>query len=302
MTKELIKPYVISADSTGLLQRWSKKEKLTLPSESYLNGMLTELGIVLRDYFRAVDTVSEEDLRREMNNFVRQSTIPVVSLDRVYVAPNQKNLVGFLDASRTVDQDLNDQGLGTRVLWLTVDRQIGQLSQRLSGRTIALVDDVIFAGQTLRQIINKFKQWGVTVETVFAGIAVQEGITLLNQQGITVQQFIPYDAVIDEICQRDFGIGIPMSGRSVINGRGVEGAPYLYPFGKPVEWASIPAEKAEDFSDFCVAQALRLWTKIEQLSNQSVSTQRLAKPVFGLPDNPSMSAALKQVKNRGGGV
>jgi hypothetical protein len=82
----------------------------------------------------------------------------------------------------------------------------------------------------------------------------------------------------------------------VVNGKGIiEGAPYLYPFGKPMEWASIPQEEAISFSLFALYQSLQLWTKTEQLSRQSIPTQQVAKPVYGLPEGKSMSGAIAEV-------
>ena len=105
-----------------------------------------------------------------------------------------------------------------------------------------------------------------------------------------------YKQVIDEICERDVRVGSPYSGRSVVSDSDpIEGAPYLYPFGKPTEWASIPTDQALDFSLFCLSQSLQLWAKIEQLSGQKIATQQIARPVFRLPQNASMSQAISTV-------
>ncbi len=290
------RPYVVSTDSRGLLKSWARKNQLTLPNDAYFQGMLKDLEATLRQYFAEVEIVPEEFLRQGLNRLIINSPVPVVSLDRAYVNPKQSKLLGFLDATRTVDTNLNSTGLGSRGLEITLERQIGQLAAKQSGKTIALADDVIFEGKTMLQLVQKFRNKGVVVDSVLAGIAIKEGKELLEQNGIRVDSLIVYDQVIDEICERDFVVGCPYSGRSVVNGQGIiEGAPYLYPFGKPVEWASIPPEEAVNFSLFALYQSLQLWTKTEQLSRQSIPTQQVGKPVFGLPKGKSISEALAAV-------
>ncbi len=290
------RPYVVSADTKGLLTSWAKKNQLTLPSSDYFQGMLKDLERTLGQYFDQVDIVPEDFLRRGLNEVIKNSPVPVVSLDRAYVNPKQENLAGFLDVTRTVDPQLNNTGLGSRALEMVLEKQIKQLSNKQSGQAIALVDDVIFEGKTMLELVQKLNKKGVSVDAVYAGITIQEGQDLLEQSGLKVNSLLTYDQVTDEICERDFVVGAPYSGRSVVNGQnGIEGAPYLYPFGKPVEWASIPEENASDFSLFCLYQAVQLWVKTERLSGQDISTKQISKPVFGLPENKSMSAAIRNV-------
>lgn len=290
------RPYVVSADSRGLMKSWARENQLTLPNDAYFQGMLKDLEATLRQYFSEVDIVPEVFLRQGLNELIKSSSVPVVSLDRAYINPKQSKLVGFLDATRTVDSNLNSTGLGSRALEITLERQIGQLAAKQSGKAIALADDVIFEGKTMLQLVQKLRNKGVAVDAILAGISMREGKELLEQNGVKVESLIVYDQVIDEICERDFVVGSPYSGRSVVNGKGIiEGAPYLYPFGKPIEWASIPQEEAVNFSLFALSQSLQLWAKTEQLSRQSIPTQQVSKPVFGLPEGRSMSGAISEV-------
>lgn len=290
------RPYVVSADCRGLMISWARENKLTLPNDAYFQGMLKDLEATLSQYFAKVDIVPEDFLRQGLNGLIKRSRVPVVSLDRVYINPKQSNLVGFLDATRTVDSNLSSTGLGSRASEITLERQIGKLAARQSGKAIALADDVIFEGKTMLQLVQKLRNKGVAVDAILAGICIREGKELLERNGVRVESLILYDQVIDEICERDFVVGCPYSGRSVVNGKGIiEGAPYLYPFGKPIEWASIPQEEAVNFSLFALSQSLQLWAKIEKLSRQSIPTQQVAKPVFGLPEGKSMSVAIAEV-------
>lgn len=45
------RPYVVSADSRGLLKSWARENQLTLPSDAYFQGMLKDLETTLGQYF-----------------------------------------------------------------------------------------------------------------------------------------------------------------------------------------------------------------------------------------------------------
>lgn len=291
--KEQYKPYVVSADANLLLRGWSQKNGLSIPSEGYFQGMLSELNTVLAEYFGTSEVIPEQVLQQGLRKFVRESPLPVVSLDRAYLSSSDK-LLGFLDATRTVDSQLQNTGLGSRATELSLQRQIGKLAVQANGSPIALLDDVVFEGKTVLSIIEEFRRRGVAVDRVYAGITLQEGKELLEANGVRVESVIdPYKQVIDEVCERDFRVGVPLSGRTIVSGGQTTGAPYLKPFGKPEEWASIPTDKVQEFSLFCLYQSLSLWAQIEKRSQQDVSPQSLAKPVQGLPNEKSMTQAVR---------
>lgn len=68
------KPYVISADIAGLTQRWAVQNKITVPNESYLQGMQNDLSKLLGQYFTSIDVVSEEELKQGLN--IKEGTMP----------------------------------------------------------------------------------------------------------------------------------------------------------------------------------------------------------------------------------
>jgi hypothetical protein len=215
----------------------------------------------------------------------------------VYVDKNDKNIIGFLDTTRSVNEKLENTGLVSRNE-IDIDSQIKLLSKQNTGKEIALLDDVIFGGNTMLEIVNKLREQDVNVSRVIAGIAIQEGIDLLNKEQVQVIPLLTYAQVVDEICERDFVTGTPDSGRTmVINGKRY-GAPYILPFGKPIEWASIPEGKEKDFSLFSLTQSVNLWKRIERESSANVPTKALAKSVYGLSEKTSVAKALEQVREQ----
>lgn len=300
--REFYTPYVVSADVEGLVRRWSQQAGYSLPENGYFKGMLKDLETTLSQYFSEVEVVPEGYLKSGLQYLADNAPASVISLDRAYLTGQERCLAGFLDITRSVNNQLEGTGLSSRRCDVAVDRQIVQLSAAQKGKSICLLDDVIFEGKTMLEIVKSFRKQGVQVENILAGIAIKDGVQLLEQQGVRVTPLLVYDQVIDEICERDFVVGCPLSGRSVVENGQVYGAPYLYPFGKPIDWASIPAEKAADFSLFCLTQSLDMWKKAERASQASIPTAALAKPVYGLPQSNSVTQSLELVcKTQKGG-
>jgi hypothetical protein len=298
MNKE-IAPYIVSADVNRLMLNWARENRYTVPGEGYFQGMLNDLERVLNGYFESVHIVPEKYLSAGMEGMAKRSQLPIISLDRAYVNPRQKNLVGYIDITRTVDENLQSRGLSERPGTPSIDAQLYAITQSLETNRVALLDDVLFEGGTHTTVAEWLKQRGIIVEDVLVGIAIREGAEKIANNGINVRSLLCYDEVVDEICERDFIAGVPMSGRTVVSANGeVSGAPYFSPFGIPEKWASIPPEYAESFSDFCLAQSIMMWSKVEQLSRTNISTAEVPKPVHGLEYNKSISSALRRVNGK----
>lgn len=296
---ETYKPYLVSADTNRLLSSWAEKNRLLVPTSSYFASLLEELRQVLGSYFNQAEIISERELVEGLNELVKESSLPVISLDRTYIEANQPQLAGFLDVTRATDENLNSIGLEGRSQALSIPAQVAKFVERYKNRPIALLDDVVFEGKTMLQVVEEFRCQGIPVEKILTGIVIGDGQRLLQENGLEVTSVVPaYVQVVDEICERDFRIGVPYSGRSVITPDGQQGAPYLLPFGKPVEWASIPEDRAVEFSLFCLWQSLQLWLEIERLSDVKIPTDKLAKPVFGLEFNESTAQAIQNTWQR----
>ena len=158
-----------------------------------------------------------------------------------------------------------------------------------------MVDDVIFSGDMMRRTAQLVKKMGIRVSAICVGIGISEGIEKLNGFGLGVYCVRKYESVVDEICERDFYPGVPMCGRSLEGDENV-GVPYVLPFGKPTEWASIPVEWQESLSRFCIGQSIKLFEEIGGRSGREVSCQDLDRGVFLFPrDRTSVVESLKQL-------
>ena len=181
--------------------------------------------------------------------------IPIVTLDRIYIEPDEENIY-FLDCTRvTGSKDLISRGKEDFV------DQILRISKSVKSNKIILADDVVFSGEALRKVISLFEVCGIEVVGIISSIAMEESYEYFNKtlkNGIKCNYVLGAN-VIDQICERDFYFGVAGSGIMVNGPDGMKKAPYFKPFGNPCERASIPEEFEQSFSRGCLERSLKLW-------------------------------------------
>lgn len=231
-------PYVVSCD-LGILWR---NAGFTVSNEA-INGFRTSVRSALHESIGESEWVPEQELKEGLMQLTTGCSMPIVSLDPVYAPSNI-----HMSLTRLVDDCLADAGYGARD-GTPVDLRsvVGAVADKLTERDIALVDDVLFSGAMMHHLVSLFAERGVRVRRIFAGIAIGEGVDRLRAVDCPVSAVRLYQEVADEICERDFLPGAPMSGRTVCTLQNT-GAPYLLPFGKSATWASIPVVRERRFS------------------------------------------------------
>jgi len=277
------RPYIVSADIYLLLQKWASQKGFTLPPLDFFTELRKKMVVKLEEMFGLVDFVTEEDLQEGLSYFFQRNSLPVVSLDRIYVEAEFN-----LELTRAVDISGKDVGLknraGTPNLEYQLDLIKAGLAQTAAPAKIVLVDDVIFSGDMLMEVIEMLEKEGMEVAGVFAGIGVAEGVDKIKDKNIPVTCVYEYMEVIDEICERDFYPGVPLSGRLIANSSNI-GSPYILPFGRPGKWASIPEEYQVEFSKFCWKQTSELFLAIEEYSGKKVFCYDLGRLIIDFPVN-----------------
>ena len=276
-------PYVISSDVHGLLEHWAPSRNLKLPENGVLTSTSEELRQTLHSYFNgSVEVINEEITKSGLTELAAQSSLPIISLDRAYVDENTPHVIGYIDATRAVDESFQDIGLKGRPGYALLEDQIDQFRTD-TVQPVVLLDDVIFGGGGVIELADRLKQANRPVEAVFAGIGIKKGVDLIKESGINVVSVFEYDDVVDEVCERDFRAGIPMSGRSVFASDGeIYSAPYFKPFGDAAKWASIPKEHEKDFSAVCLDHSITIWEQMEQASDRKILTDEVPRKVKGL--------------------
>ena len=226
--------------------------------------------------------------------------IPIVSLDKVYLEP-ESTYIEFLDCTR-LDGSKELVSRKDPNNFESVDKDIERISNTLKNKSfneIVLADDVVFSGNVLKSIIDKFNSNGISVLGIRSCISMRESYEYFNDVlplGLKCG-CVMEDDVIDQICERDFYFGIPQSGISINTSDGVVKAPYFRPFGDPVARASIPNVFEDYFSKGCLIRSLALWDRINTLSSREVLVRDLPETIVNTNSNDSVVKTLKKEIN-----
>lgn len=220
--------------------------------------------------------------------------IPIVTLDKIYISPDNKNIY-FLDCTRVNgSKELVARNTDS------VDAQVENIVKSLNTNKIVLADDVVFTGSALRKIISKFNKYNVEVVGVISSICMEESYNYFNDnlKGGLKTNYILENGVIDQVCERDFYFGIAGSG-ILVNTRGCfSKAPYFKPFGSPYERASIPLEYEDYFSDGCIERSIYLWENIDKKKNRETLISELPERIVNTNNDESVVKTLRKVVNR----
>lgn len=273
----MARPYIVSEDIYLLLQHWARQRNFVLPEEIFFRNLRSEFAAFFREIFSDFEMVSEQEMVAGIEIFIKESELIPISLDRSYYLAKYN-----FEITRFVDANKNDVGTRERYGTPRIHIQLQKLQKELKGKEVIIVDDVIFSGDVVEQTINELSQLGIKVVAVCAGIGIEKGVDRLNCAGYKVNCVRIYESVIDEVCERDFYPGVPLSGRSVVDKENV-GVPYILPFGDPEKWASIPQKLQKPLSEFCIKQTIKLFEAIEKESRRMIKCEDLDRKVLSLP-------------------
>jgi hypothetical protein len=282
------KPYIVSADIYLLLKKWADRKNLILPSQEFFSDLRNEFSVYMLKIFPNFEFISEEEICRYMSKVTNESNLPIVSLDPVYFQGDYS-----LELTRNVTEEGIDRGLKHRFGSRPLLKQLSLLKDTRI-KEVCLVDDVIFSGVLTERVIQSLSHLGISVPVVCAGIGIQEGIDRITTSSRSIYCLKTYGDVMDEVCERDFYLGVPYSGRSLYNSQNI-GLPYVLPYGNPDKWASIPVLSQKPFSRFCINQTITLFEEIEKSSERTIDCSDVERKVINQPEKGRYVDFLKSI-------
>ena len=220
--------------------------------------------------------------------------IPIVTLDKIYIKPDEENIY-FLDCTR-ISETYEIVSRKSESL----DLQIERLSKVFKNKKILLADDVVFSGSVLKNIIKRFNKLGIEIIGIIASICSNEAYNYFNNNlkyGI-IANYIMSDDVIDQVCERDFYFGIAGSGIMINNNGRLFKAPYFKPYGNPNERASVPLEYEKAFSKGCLERSAYLWEEIDRIRNGETIIGELPEEIIYTNKEDGVVKTLKREMKR----
>lgn len=270
-----VKPFVVSADIVALLQEWARTRGFVVPDCTFFTALRREFCAYMEQIFPRFEFIEEKELKK-IHGLAAEFRLPAVTLERAYSTGVPWHR---LEMTRLVDLQGNPAGFGERIGSPPLEQQFERIGQKLGGRQVVLADEVIFTGKSLKHVIDLLARLNVQVRAVVAGIAMANGVEFLNHS-LEVRCLRLFHGLRDQVCERDFYLGLPLAGKVITGSK--ERIPYLLPFGKMGEWASIPAEWQELLSQFCIGQSIELFREIEHKSHKRVRCADI-DPIASLP-------------------
>lgn len=196
---------------------------------------------------------------------------PIISADSVYA---RKAADFYLQSNRIISSAGELIGEAQRPSYPPLFQQIELLRQKPEMRDrVLLLDSGAFSGNSLLQMVELLEEKGIKVSEVLLGVEVFGATDALKEKNIECRSILKIKDPIDWIEARDFIPFTPLCGRVIGDRNGpitIEGlsfaAPYILPSGNPVEWASIPEDKAKKFSRRCWEISRQLFTNLEKVN------------------------------------
>ncbi|RJR30430.1 hypothetical protein C4564_00430 [Candidatus Microgenomates bacterium] len=214
-----------------------------VPLASVRSGLATQVGLVRSKY----------------------PNVFVVTLSHLYFPIADASV----SCNRVVDTQGRKLGLAERPGSPPLCDQICVVMKEADGRTIAVVDDTFFHGETIAVLREQGLRIDIAVEYFSESVTEAR----LQQEGTSVYTVSSLNGYLDVLPLHDFLPVTPLSGK-VVGHRGVNGIelmthesggsyslPYLMPYitAKQVsQWASIPEVYAEEFSQFALTMAIQV--------------------------------------------
>lgn len=275
--------YVVTYDVASRLQAFRPKT-LTIPRpddqlfERFHMSLYQKVQQALPGI--TIDTIEMGELRRKIweqvdTRITDLGQQAVLSTCPEIADSNPKSEGLLLNINRLFNTDGQLIGHGPRPGFGPLTKQFDDLAGKIAGRSVVLIEDGAFSGGTLRFVLQELTNRGITVTAIVIGFCCTRAKFVLGHvfRGELVIVH-PIENLLDWIPDHDLIPFIPNCGRvlgeatdhSFMPIRKAEGYscayPYILPFGKIEEWASLPIEGARDLSRLCLETSIELFGRV----------------------------------------
>ncbi len=275
--------YVVTYDVASRLQAFRPKT-LTIPRpddqlfERFHMGLFQKVQQALPGI--TIDTIEMSELRCKIWEQVNLRVTDLGQQAVLSTCPeiadsNPKSEGLLLNINRLFNTDGHLIGHGPRPGFEPLAKQYDALAQKIAGRSVVLIEDGAFSGGTLRSVLNELNSRGITVTAIVIGFCCTRAKFVLGNffKGELVIVH-PIENLLDWIPDHDLIPFIPNCGRvlgehsgqgfmPVKSAEGFSRAyPYILPFGKIEEWASLPIEGAQELSRLCLETSIELFGRV----------------------------------------
>ncbi len=300
--------YVVTYDVASRIQSFRSKGFLVPHQNDFMFDrfhlrLLETMRIALPGV--VIDAIDMSRLRLEI---WKQVESRVAGLNRQAVLSTCPEITGsnhkgeglLLNINRLFNKNGQLIGYGPRPGFDLLMNQLDRLAKKIACRSVILIEDGAFTGGTLSFVLKELKNRGIKVTAIIIGFCCNGSRTVLKKafDGEIVMVH-PVVDLVDWIPDHDLIPFIPNCGR-VLGERSTRGCmpirtvngfscayPYILPFGKIDEWASLPVGNALDLSRFCLDMSIELFARVTRPDGRKITIGEL------LESNPRVSIPVE---------
>jgi len=301
-TKASEKTYLLVLDLPEMMEAY-ERVGLHIPETDFLKRSQQVLAMRIQESIPGclVETIEANKLMNKIASLLHDlllSTPEAVVISTIHSVISK--MAGHcLQINRLVDSAGNILGLGARPGNSSISSQFEEIKGCSEKRPVILVEDGSFSGSTMRAMIEICIAMKIEIKHLVIGF-------LFHDARRNILKVFPKNENIhcwreenflDWLPDHDFYPFIPNAGRVVgfsYNSHHMPVylhsglslcMPYILPYGKPKEWASIPEECACGFSLLCLREAIAIFEQMEGLNKEKITLESLAGtyPHVGLP-------------------
>jgi hypothetical protein len=275
--------YVVTYDVASRLQSF-RSNGFTVPLqddllfERFHISLFQKIQQALPDI--TIDTIEMNELRRKIWEQVdgritdlSQQAVLSTCFEIADLNPKSEGLL--LNINRLFNADGVMMGYGPRPGFDPLHKQLDELAKKIGDRSVVLIEDGAFTGGTLKFVLNELEVRGVGVTAIIVGFCCN-GSRSTIQEVFTgeIVMVHPIKDLIDWIPDHDLIPFSPNCGRvlgeqtsqGLMPVKTVDGFscayPYILPFGRIEEWASLPTDGARDLSRLCLDTSIEIFSHI----------------------------------------
>ena len=321
--------YVVTYDVASRLQAFRPKS-LTVPRpddplfERFHMSLYQKVQQALPGI--NIDTIEMSELRRKIweqvdSRITNLDQQAVLSTCQEIADSNPKSEGLLLNINRLFNADGQLIGHGPRPGFEPLTKQFDKLAEKIAGRSVVLIEDGAFSGGTLRYVLQELNNRGLTVTAIVIGFCctrakfvlghVFKGELVIVHPVENLLDWIPDHDLIPFIPNCGRVLGEPSGDHSFMPVRRSDGFscayPYILPFGKIEEWASLPIEGAQELSRLCLDTSIEIYGRVcpkMTVGELLVANSRVSMPIeIGGHNAPTVAdmevaAFLKEVREK----
>jgi hypothetical protein len=294
------KSYILTTDIPEMMEAYEDRGIQITPLE-FFEGMQVRLIKKLEECVSKgkITVIPVHQLIKELAKII--SSLKNSRRETVVVSPIHNIVTHFPDSfCIQVNRIINVYGnflktgleIGPRPGYGLLNDQVGELKEYLKGRPVILVDDGSFTGTTMRILIDSIEEEGIEIDHVVVGFMFPNAKSYIMQRIENGKKIHCWQEgnYLDWLPDHDFFPFIPNCGRVLgwdYNEQAYPGylsnglslcKPYILPYcekGKVNEWANIDKEKENEFSKFCITEAITMFEEMEKINKRKLSLNDL---------------------------